>query len=68
MIADCGVCSTLKDLNLKRSTYFSGNNKEKEDLIKLCDILATAPVLQKCDISSSLGNKNRVRVMYATEG
>ena len=45
-IAECGVCSTLKKLNLD-----SANFDSDESVRKLADILAIAPNLTKCDIS-----------------
>ena len=47
-IAECGVCSTLKKLNLK----FSANFESDESVRKLADILATAPVFKECDIQN----------------
>ena len=46
IIADSGVCSTLKEIYLSSSTNFDSD----ESVRKLADILATAPVLKKCDI------------------
>ena len=40
MIAECGVCSTLKELNFKESANFDYDSKKK-----FAGILATAPVL-----------------------
>ena len=45
-IAECGVCSTLKELDLSKASLLS-SKKVRE---KIADILATAPVLQKCNI------------------
>ena len=65
MIAECGVCSTLKELNLLYSTNFDSD----ESVRKLADILATASVLKKCDISGQRGNREiKIEVEYATDG
>ena len=45
IIAECGVCSTLKEILLSQANFDS-----IESVRKLADIVATAPVLKKCDI------------------
>ena len=63
MIADCGVCSTLKELVLSSTSFDSDGSVRK-----LADILATAPVLKMCDISrKDKFKKIYVEVNYATE-
>ena len=57
-IAECGVCSTLKELNLVESANFDSD----ESVRKLADSLAMAPHLKKCDakkcdLLSNLHNK-----------
>ena len=70
MIADCGVCSTLKELNLQNYVTFHSDVSVR----KFADILATAPVLKKCDISGNWNQgkrrrrKIKVEVKHATEG
>ena len=56
---ECGVCSTLKVLNLYESIEFN-----KQSISKFADIIATAPVLKECNISPSMV---RVQVEYASE-
>ena len=45
-IAECGVCSPLKELNLLRSANFDSD----ETVSKFAEILAVTPVLKKCNI------------------
>ena len=45
-IEECGVCSTLQNLNLEYSTNFDSDNSVR----KLAGILAIAPVLKECNI------------------
>ena len=63
-IAECGVCSTLKELNL----WESANLDSDESLRKLAKIFATAPVLKSCNIYSSFSRMIGIKVQYATEG
>ena len=64
-IAECGVCSTLKELNLEASANFNSD----VSVSKFADILAIAPVLKECNISRQIaGRKVRISVEYATEG
>ena len=63
-IAECGVCDSLQTLILEWSTNFDLD----ESVIKLVDILATAPNLQECDIRQQSGSRTIiVEVDYATE-
>ena len=64
-IAECGVCSTLKVLNLQKST----NLDSDESVRKLADILAIAPVLEKCYVTGQKGERKvSIEVEYMTEG
>ena len=45
-IAECGVCSTLEELDLRTSANFS----EEKSVKSFADILAIAPFLKMCDI------------------
>ena len=60
-IAECSVCSSLKDIRLSASTNFDSD----ESVRKLADILAIAPALEACHFSSE---KIYVEVQYAIEG
>ena len=63
-IAECGVCSTLKVLDLHRSANFDSD----ESIKKFADILAIAPVLKVCNFRQQRGNRKvKVEVQYATE-
>ena len=63
-IAECGVCSTLQELNLNGSANFYSDKTVR----KFADILATAPDLKKCSISYQEGNRKvKIKVEYATE-
>ena len=47
---------------------YSANFDYDESVKKIADILATAPVLEKCNIQQQRGSKNiEVAVEYATE-
>ena len=63
-IAECGICSTLKELYLNFSINFGSDESVK----KFADIIATAPVLKKCDIEFQSGRLLVVVVEYASEG
>ena len=65
-IAECGVCSTLKELDFGSHT---ADFDSDESVRKFAEILAIAPVLKKCDIGYQEGNRKvSVSVEYATEG
>ena len=65
MIAECGVCSTLKELHLNNSTNF----ESVESAMKFADILASATFLKKCDISHQSSGKGHIGVFveYAND-
>ena len=65
-IAECGVCSNLKELGL---ALFSANFDSDESVRKFADILAVAPILKECNISEQSGDREvSVEIEYATEG
>ena len=47
-IAECGVCTCLKEFNLIGSANFDSD----ESVRKLADILAITPILKKCNIEN----------------
>ena len=70
-IAECGSCSTLKELILENVIICDSSDACNQSLIKLADILAINPVLKKCDFRNrgvNLDRRVRVTVEYATEG